>query len=124
MLEYSFMLLQQTDFENIKSVRKQNAKVLISIFSKCSKIKLIQNNSCSSNLYVPFLIDDRDAKQSVLSKIGIFNTIIWPIDDKQKKACAVSKYIEEHMLAAPCDQRYTSQDMEFIGNEIVRIVNE
>lgn len=77
-----------------------------------------------SDLYVPFCISDRNRKQKVLSSKGVFNTVIWPLSDDQKKICPVAKYTEEHILAAPCDQRYTEDEIEFVGKEIVRIINE
>lgn len=121
---YSFELLKKLDFKQIWTKRMNNAKKLIGVLSKCPKIKLLQNDTNKSNLYVPFLIDDRDLKQGELNKLGIFNTIIWPISKEQKKVCNIAKYIEEHMLAAPCDQRYAVADMRYIGEEIVRIVSE
>jgi hypothetical protein len=53
--------------------------------------------------------------------MGIFNTVIWPLNNEQKEICNTANYTEEHMLAAPCDQRYGSIDMEFIGKEMVKI---
>ena len=62
----------------------------------------------------------RDEVQKKLSERGIFCTIIWPLTDKQKALCDVARFTEENMLAAPCDQRYSVDDIEFIGKEIVR----
>lgn len=124
MSSYSFELLKATDFKHIRKARKNNAKELMNALKKCSHIRLLQNNISKSNLYVPFIIDDRDLIQNELNKLGIFNTIIWPISKEQKEKCKKAEYIEEHMLAAPCDQRYTIADMFFIGKDIVRIVNE
>lgn len=73
-------------------------------------------------MYVAFMVDDRDFKQSILSTKGIYNTVIWPLNDMQKTVCETAKYTEKHMLAAPCDQRYSISDMQFIGNEIKSIV--
>lgn len=124
MSSYSFEFLKTIDFKQIKSTRKNNAKELIGVLKKCPKIRLLQTDTNKSNLYVPFAVNDRDLKQGELNKLGIFNTIIWPITKEQKEACDTAKYVEEHMLAAPCDQRYTVADMFFIGKDIVRIVNE
>ena len=124
MSQYSYELIKNADIVNIKKIRQKNAEKLISILKRCNKIKIIQDNFQKSNLYVPFAVDNRDEIQKQLSKKGIFNTIIWPLRIEQKKVCEHSRQIEEHMLAAPCDQRYTVEDMEYIGNEIVRVVNE
>ena len=77
-----------------------------------------------SDLYVSFTVLNRDEVQRRLSAEGIFNTIIWPLSEQQKEACKVAKYTEENMLAAPCDQRYTVEDMKTIGAEIVRVIDD
>lgn len=120
---YAYYLIKMADFDAIKSTRKRNASAMISIFQK-SGIKMIQNKSGLSDLYVPFLIEDRNEKQSKLSSMGIFNTIIWPINTEQENACQVARKTVKSMLAAPCDQRYTIDDMKYIGNQIVRVNNE
>lgn len=124
MTSYSFEILKKTDFETIEKIRQNNASVLITILSSSQRIQVLQTSSSVSNLYVPFLVDNRNNVQNKLNKIGIYNTIIWPISKEQKEVCENAKYIEEHMLAAPCDQRYTIDDMKYIGQEIVRVVNE
>ena len=124
MSKYSFELIKKIDFNEIFKIRQNNAKALINVLKTSTKIVILQNNESLSSLYVPFLIDNRDLKQQELNKIGIFNTIIWPLSATQINECSNSKYIVNHMLAAPCDQRYTIKDMKYIGKEIVRIVNE
>lgn len=124
MSSYSFELLKNTDLNEVRKTREKNYNVLLDILSKQDKISVLQPNSCKSNLYFPVLVEDRDYVQSELSKIGIYNTIIWPLRDEQKIVCESAKYVEEHMLAITCDQRYTTEDMKFIASEIVRVLNE
>ena len=123
MSAYSFEIAKRTDWDTVRKQRKENAEALISIL-KNAPVNIIQDQTGLSDLYVAFLLEHRDQKQSKLSSMGIFNTIIWPLTDEQKEICEVTKYTEEHMLAAPCDQRYSVDDMVYIGNEIVRIINE
>ena len=122
MSAYSYTLTRDTDIDQIRSKRKKNAEVLISVLNQSPNISLIQDEPGFSDLYVPFTVSNRDDVQKRLSAEGIFNTIIWPISDEQKKACKTAKYTEENMLAAPCDQRYTVEDMHYIGQEIVRVI--
>ena len=114
MSAYSYALIKETDWNQLMLQRKKNAEVLSQILSSYSFSK--------SYFYVPFLIENRDTIQESLSSMGIFNTIIWPLTDRQRKACETAKYTESHMLAAPCDQRFTEADMEYIGKEIVRVI--
>lgn len=122
MSAYSYALLNEIDLDKICNVRKRNAEILISELSASPHIKLIQKNIGKSDLYVAYTVPNRDEIQHRLSSIRIFNTIIWPLTEAQKSVCSVAKHTEENMLAAPCDQRYSQEDMRFIGKEIVRIV--
>ena len=106
----------------MRKARQQNAETLISILSTYPYVSFIQNQSGNSDLYVSFIVPNRDEVQRKLSAEGIFNTIIWPLMDEQKHVCSVAKITEENMLAAPCDQRYSTDDMKTIGAEIVRVI--
>lgn len=123
MSKYSYELLRKTDWNKIKKQREHNASILCDTLVS-GKIDLIQNYVGYSDLYVAFYVPNRDCIQKKLSELGIFNTIIWPISKEQREVCCVAKETVDTMLAAPCDQRYTEEDMKYIGNEIVRIVNE
>lgn len=124
MSAYSYALAKETNWEEVRNIRRKNAEVLINKLSYSSHIHFIQKNTGQSDLYVAFIVPNRDEVQRRLSSKGIFNTIIWPLNEEQKKVCSFSKNIEENMLAAPCDQRYSIVDMEIIGEEIVRIIED
>ena len=123
MSEYAYNLINQTDWMCIREQRMINARELIGVLSQMEGVQLIQSDITKSNLYVPFIVQSRDDIQSKLSELGVFNTVIWPLRTEQKECCSVSKYIEEHMLAAPCDQRYSKEDMIYIGREIERAIH-
>ncbi len=122
MSAYAYAIANNTDWDEIRRIRKNNANVLISVLSRSPYIKFIQDRVGFSDLYVAFVVPNRDEVQRRLSAEGIFNTIIWPLSDIQKNVCQVAKSTEENMLAAPCDQRYDTNDMKFIGEEIVRVI--
>jgi selenocysteine lyase/cysteine desulfurase len=124
MSAYTYELVNNTDWDKIRLNRKENAEALISILSASSYVTIIQDTSGMSDLYVPFTVANRGEIQRRLSAKGIFNTVIWPLLDEQKCACSVAKFTEENMLAAPCDQRYTVDDMIYIGKEIVRVIDD
>ena len=121
MSAYSFLLTKNTDLDTVRCIRKHNAEMLISVLSTSPYITLIQDKAGKSDLYVAFNVPNRNEIQKRLSAMKIFNTIIWPLSDEQKRTCEVAKYTEESMLAAPCDQRYSEDDMKYIGEKIVRV---
>lgn len=122
MSAYAYGIAAAADWDAIRTQRQKNAAVLIEILKKAG-VRLIQEETGRSDLYVPLRISNRDKTQELLSSKGIFNTVIWPLSPEQKAACDTARRTVEEMLAAPCDQRYTEADMEYIGNEIVRAIH-
>lgn len=121
MSQYSHEILQKTDLKNISEMRRKNANVLI---SELADFPLVQNKSGLGDVYVAVLIKNRDYVQRQLASMGIFCTIIWPLNDMQKKTCEVAKNTEENMLTIYCDQRYTNEDMKYVAACIRRVCNE
>ena len=97
---------------------------MIEVLSESPHVKLIQDKAGYSDLYVAFMVANRDEIQRRLSAEGIFNTIIWPLADEQKKVCIVAKNTEETMLAAPCDQRYSADEVKGMSDEIIRVIKD
>lgn len=118
MSAYAHGIARVTDWDTIKRQRTENARVLTDILQDNPYVRLIQPEADKSGLYVPFTIPKRDETQALLSPMGIFNTVIWPLNDEQKRLCPIAKQTEGTMLAAPCDQRYTTADMQVIGRQI------
>lgn len=124
MSAYTYELLQKTDWQAIRACRQENSETLLGILKECPQIHLIQDQSGKSDLYVAFSVEARDLLQQKLSKLGIFCTIIWPLSQIQIDSCPVAQHAHRYMLAAPCDQRYSKDDMVYIGKEITRLINE
>lgn len=124
MTEYAYRMALATNWDAIRNVRERNAIILTEQLSDCDKVKFIQKDICKSNLYVPILIDKRNLIQRNLASKGIFTTLIWPLNDKQKERCEIVDYTERCMLGIPCDQRYSAEDMYFIVREIIKTINE
>ena len=123
MSEYSFRLAQQTDYDTIKEKRINNAQALVSRLQQAG-FSFVQEEVGTGDLYIPVLVENRDALQRKLSAEGIFCTVIWPLSDVQRESCQVAKYTEEHLLAVYCDQRMSKEDMEYIASRIVELNNE
>lgn len=123
--EESAELLKQLDFAKIYAARQQNAKALLqSLTPEENRLQMITNTPEKSTLYFPILVKDQGKVQSELAKVGIYCPVIWPVPQKAQGVCPVAEYTAEHMLGVPCDQRYTPEDMTYIGQQIMRIVHE
>ena len=117
---YSYKLATKANLKNINEVRCRNAQVLI---NELRGFKFIQPQSGLGDLYAAILIENRDAVQRMLASMGIFCTIIWPLNDEQRLVCEIARYTEDHVLAVYCDQRYTIEDMKYIAFCIRRVCN-
>lgn len=74
-----------------------------------------QNRLVTAPLYFAIYADDRDGLQSFLTARGIYAPVLWPIGkENEGSLTADERYIFEHMLALPIDQRYGREEMEYI----------
>lgn len=64
------------------------------------------------------LVEKRTEFQKALAARGVYSQVLWPLTNEAKKICVNSKYMEEHMLAIPIDQRYFYDDIIEIAERI------
>lgn len=121
MSQYAYERACQINLSEVNAMREKNAQVLI---DELKGFTFVQDKSGLGDVYVAVLIESRDAVQKKLASMGIFCTIIWPLNDEQRAACKVAKYTEEHMLTIYCDQRHSVEDMKYIASCIRRVCNE
>ena len=120
----SYELLKEINFNKIVNTRMKNVRYLLNHIGNVHNVKSICVSEKQSNLYYPILVQDRDRIQDDLAKRNIYCPVIWPIPKGAKGICKVSEYIESHILALPCDQRYKEDDMEYIYNVLKSLTEE
>nr|WP_317363424.1 hypothetical protein [uncultured Blautia sp.] len=118
---YSYKRACKTNLEEVNNIHCRNAQILI---DKLYDFDFVQNESGLGDIYVAVLIKNRDIVQRKLASMGIFCTIIWPLNDEQRVICDVARDTEEHILAIYCDQRYSVEDMQYIASSVRRVCNE
>lgn len=121
MSQYSYERACKINLSEVNEKRNRNAQVLI---DELQGFTFVQDKTALGDVYVAVLIENRDAVQRKLASMGIFCTIIWPLNDEQRVACDVAKYTEEHILTIYCDQRHNVEDMKYIASCIRRVCNE
>ena len=117
-------LLKSLDFESIIAKRQANVRLLKSLLqpmADAGRLRFI-GDAESSTLYLPFFIENRGAVQAAMAGKGVFCPVIWPMPPQTEGICAVSKYVTEHMLGLPCDQRYDEADMRYIAAALQEIL--
>ena len=118
---FSEEILNEIDFKSILRIRQENVEVLKAALDTLrSQGTLAYITECpkASTLYFPILVKDRDRLQKYLAERNIYCPVIWPIPEESKGICEVAEYTALHMLALPCDQRYTTQDMRYIASVV------
>lgn len=121
----SAQLLECLDFAQIYTRRQTNATALLKALTPDrDHLRLITTTPEKSTLYFPILVKDRAVVQGKLAKLGIYCPVIWPVPEEALGVSEVAQFTAEHMLGIPCDQRYTTEDMTYIGEQIMRIVYE
>lgn len=114
MSEYSKQLLYKFDFEKILQVRTENIKY---ISDNTTFVKNLLNNNIGGGLYFPiYLTKNQKEIQKYLAKHSIYCPIIWPAPIGYENFSEFSTNIISHMLAIPCDQRYSYEDLNYIIN--------
>lgn len=63
-------------------------------------------------LYFTIFVQDRSVLQRRLALDAIYAPVIWPVEEDAVLINEDVKYIYDHLLAIPCDQRYDEKDMQ------------
>ena len=71
-------------------------------------------------LYFTLYVEERSVLQRLLAQESIYAPVIWPVENEAVLINEEVRYIYDHILAIPCDQRYDESDMlravEIINN--------
>ena len=71
-------------------------------------------------LYFTLYVEERSTLQRLLAQESIYAPVIWPVENEEVLINEEVRYIYDHILAIPCDQRYDESDLlravEIINN--------
>ncbi len=122
MSQVAYNLLVKEDMEKNQKNRFSNYTYLFNKIKETPKIaKVCQNMAdvTTAPLYFTIYVQDRPALQRLLAQDSIYAPVIWPVEDERVLINEEVKYIYDHVLAIPCDQRYDEKDMR----RAVEIIN-
>lgn len=128
MSKYTRERIISVDWKRIAHKRKENYCVLRDSLKGISGIEIIFPHISDNTvpLYFPVLMDGnkRDSIRYSMRKNNILLPVIWPVPSFLTNSLVVEvKRIYDEILAIPCDQRYTKQEMRFIADKIRRQMN-
>lgn len=118
--------LKQLDFVQMKKVRNSNAtflKTQLQTLQNCGKIRYIAENVEDSSLYMPIWVENQEEIQQKMAQASVYCPVIWPVPHEAQGTCTVAEDISAHMLALPCDHRYTTEDMKVIAYSLIQAMD-
>lgn len=115
---------RKVNCDNICHMRTDNFSTLYSQLQNTSPDILKYSKEHKSPLCFNVVVKDRDIIQGKMATLGIYCQVLWPLPEKARKTCEFSRWYSEHMLAVPCDQRYTKSDMLYISDRLMESINE
>lgn len=120
MSDFSEFQLRNQDIGENKKARFDNYAYLHNNLPQ-NHLKFVStsiDNITSAPLYFPIYLENRRDVQIHLAQHHIYLPVIWPVDEEEVLIDDEVKYIYQHILCIPVDQRYDIQDMELIVNLI------
>ena len=118
----AYNLMQNQNLESNQQCRFDNYTYLyhnIIEDDKITKVCKDINAVTTAPLYFTIYVKDRSSLQKKLAQDAIYAPVIWPVEDERVLIDEDVKYIYNHLLAIPCDQRYDQNDMQ----RVIEIIN-
>lgn len=115
MSQVAYNLLAAEDLEKNQLRRIANFSYLfhrIQDDKSITKVCKSLDSVTTAPLYFTIYVKDRVTLQRQLASSAIYAPIIWPVEDERVLIDENVKYIYDHLLAIPCDQRYDEKDMQ------------
>ena len=111
----AYNLMQKENLELNQQRRFDNYTYLYNNILENDKItKVCKDISAvtTAPLYFTIYVKDRPVLQRLLAQDSIYAPVIWPVENERVLINDEVKYIYDHILAIPCDQRYDEKDMQ------------
>lgn len=122
MSQVAYNLMQNENLEVNQQRRFVNYTYLYQNIRESDKVAKVCKNIdevTTAPLYFTIFVQDRPSLQRPLAQEAIYAPVIWPMEDERVLINDEVKYIYDHILAIPIDQRYDERDMQ----RAVEIIN-
>lgn len=123
MAALSYVKMKNERIDNIIKRRMSNFQRLYNELKENSHYTSVCNNLedvTSAPLYFSIYAMERLEMQRKLAEEKIYAPLIWPLGMEEMLVSDDVRFIYQHILAIPCDQRYNEEDMM----KIVDIINK
>ncbi|MDY3032361.1 MAG: hypothetical protein SOR65_00270 [Odoribacter sp.] len=119
--DFGLNRLLNSDMEKYGEIRFSNFRYLYDNVINNNVIKFVYadiDDIKSSPLYFPIYCENRDELQKQLAINKIYAPILWSVPEFYRNLDDDAKYIYEHILVIPIDQRYGIEDMQRVSSVI------
>jgi len=117
--DFSNEVVKVFDTGKAAQKRKENAAYLHRYLNNPLVKSVFQElNSGICPFFYPLYVGNRGKLRSYLNQNKIYCPVHWPIEDKRLIAYDAVRYISEHIISIPIDQRYGVSDMEYLCSVI------
>ena len=117
--ERSEFILRHADLKTIRDKRRENfAAILRGLPAEPHGFQPVFPALTPEAVPSHFTLyaEDRDQFQQYLDERGVHSTVYWPVGPLvDLTGHDTARYIYDHIVALPCDQRYSTSDMGRIG---------
>jgi len=123
MSQVAYNLMQAVDLEANQQKRIENYAFLHKQVVDSSRVKKVCqdiNEITTVPLYFPIYVKERQTIQRLLAENSIYAPVLWSVEDERVLVNEDVKYIYDHILVIPCDQRYDIKDMQ----RVVDVLNK
>lgn len=115
--DLSMSIVRKYDYDQLVSIRRENFLYLLNNIEEADDVKIVfdrlEDDVCP--MFFPIYVENRDDLREYLIDSEIYCPVHWPIPEQVKnKITDNAKWIYEHILSIPCDQRYGKKDMQRI----------
>lgn len=118
---FSKKILMSSDLDVIAAQRIENYKVLFENIRDSNNVERVNKeigNLTTAPLYFPLYVKNRESLQRYLASKHIYCPILWHYNSDSVLVNREVKYIYDHIMVVPLDQRNDRVDMERVASEI------
>lgn len=115
-------ILKCINYNAIIETRKRNFAILHEILGDTNRFEFANDNTIIPSYY-PYLCSDKQLRENLLEK-KIYISRFWKHVLTNERANDFERDLAEFLIPLPIDQRYNSDDMEYIAKEIKMMENK
>ena len=118
MSELTHNMLSKIDYDKIRKIREENFSYLHERLCKCNKLDI----ELPTGPYMyPFYNNDCEIIRKNLINKKIYVPVLWP--NVLELGESLEKDYAKNILPLPCDQRYSTEEMKIIFEEVINCIN-